>query len=35
VVPEWKRVTAEDKDLKAYLKWKWATEEEVSHLGLK
>ncbi|KAH7068032.1 DNA glycosylase, partial [Paraphoma chrysanthemicola] len=26
VVPEWKRVTAEDKDLKAYLKWKWATE---------
>jgi methyl-CpG-binding domain protein 4 len=25
VEPEWKRVVAEDKDLKAYLKWKWAT----------
>ena len=24
VEPEWKRVTTEDKDLKAYLKWRWA-----------
>lgn len=24
VEPEWKRVVADDKDLKAYLKWKWA-----------
>jgi methyl-CpG-binding domain protein 4 len=23
VEPEWKRVTADDKDLKAYLKWRW------------
>jgi methyl-CpG-binding domain protein 4 len=23
--PEWKRVRAEDKDLKAYLNWKWKT----------
>lgn len=23
IEPEWKRVKAEDKDLKAYLKWKW------------
>jgi methyl-CpG-binding domain protein 4 len=25
VEPEWKRVMADDKDLKAYLKWKWET----------
>ena len=25
VEPEWKRVTADDKDLKAYLQWKWTT----------
>jgi methyl-CpG-binding domain protein 4 len=26
VEPEWKRVTADDKDLKAYLKWRWETD---------
>jgi methyl-CpG-binding domain protein 4 len=26
VEPEWKRVMADDKDLKAYLKWKWETD---------
>jgi methyl-CpG-binding domain protein 4 len=26
VEPEWKRVTADDKDLKAYLKWRWEAD---------
>jgi methyl-CpG-binding domain protein 4 len=26
VEPEWKRVAADDKDLKAYLKWKWEVD---------
>jgi methyl-CpG-binding domain protein 4 len=30
VEPEWRRVKADDKDLKAYLQWKWSLEQSCS-----
>jgi methyl-CpG-binding domain protein 4 len=32
VEPEWKRVTADDKDLKAYLKWKWEIDQGLNQV---